>query len=162
MRRHVGDDPAPPAGRYGGTMAKVLLGGGDAERRGLGGEGLCAAGFDVAEAASASVALTALEWNRPDVVVSREDVPELDGYELCSIIRSDPSTKALPFLLLTGPAGPQAGAAARAGVDLVLGGTLATSDVANRVERLRGPGGGRALGGSRRPPRARAQRRRTG
>ena len=90
---------------------------------------------------AASVALTALEWGRPDVVVSREDVPELDGYELCSIIRSDPSTKALPFLLLTSPAGPRAGAAARAGVDLVLGGTFDSADIVNRVQRLASSGG---------------------
>ena len=117
-------------------MAKVLLVDGDAERRRMAVEALGAAQFEVAEAPSASVALTTLEWNRPDVIVSQEDVPELDGYELCSIIRSDPSTKALPFLLLTGPAGPPAGAPTRAGVDLVLGGTFDASDVANRVQRL--------------------------
>jgi CheY-like chemotaxis protein len=117
-------------------MAKVLLVDGDAERRRMAVEALGAAQFEVAEASSASVALTTLEWNRPDVVVSQEDVPELDGYELCSIIRSDPSTKALPFLLLTGPAGPPAGAPTRAGVDLVLGGSFDVSDVTNRVQRL--------------------------
>src|SRR5262245_19723208 len=122
-------------------MTKVLLVDGDVERRRLVGQGLVAAGLEVAEAATASIALTALEWNRPDVVVSREDVPELDGYELCSIIRSDPSTKALPFLLLASPAGPQAGAAARAGVDLVLAGAFGVSDVVNRVERLAASGG---------------------
>jgi CheY-like chemotaxis protein len=118
------------------TMAKVLLVDGDSERRRMAVEALGAAQFEVAEAPSASVALTTLEWNRPDVVVSQEDVPELDGYELCSIIRSDPSTKALPFLLLTGPAGPPAGAPTRAGVDLVLGGTFDAADVTNRVQRL--------------------------
>ena len=117
-------------------MAKILLVDGDAERRGLVVGALAAAHYEVAEAASASVALTTLEWNRPDVVVSQEDVPELDGYELCSIIRSDPSTKALPFLLLTGPADPPAGAPTRAGVDLVLGGRFDASDVTNRVQRL--------------------------
>ena len=122
-------------------MGKVLLIDGDAERRRLTAAALAAAAFDVAEAASASVALTTLEWNRPDVVVSQEDVPELDGYELCSIIRSDPSTKALPFLLLTGPAGPPPGASTRAGVDLVLGGTFDASDVVNRVQRLAASGG---------------------
>jgi CheY-like chemotaxis protein len=122
-------------------MATVRLVDGDADRRTRIAEALGAAGFEVAEAATASVALTALEWGRPDVVVSQEDVPELDGYELCSIIRSDPSTKALPFLLLTAPAGPRAGAAARAGVDLVLGGTFDAGDVVNRVQRLVPPGG---------------------
>src|SRR5262245_65496218 len=117
-------------------MAKVLLVDGDAERRRLFGEGLVAAGLEVAEAATASVALTTLEWNRPDVVVSREDVPELDGYELCSIMRSDLSTKALPFLLLSGAAGPPVGASHRAGVDLVLGGPLVSSDGVRAVQRL--------------------------
>src|SRR5262245_65591000 len=116
-------------------MAKVLLVDGDAERRRLFGEGLVAAGLEVAEAATASVALTALGWHRPDVVASREDVPELDGYELCSIIRSDPSTKALPVLLLTSLAGPRAGAAARAGRGHGLGVTIDSADVENRVER---------------------------
>jgi len=60
-------------------MTKVLLVDGDAERRRLVAEALGAAACDVTEAASASIALTTLEWNRPDVVVSREDVPELDG-----------------------------------------------------------------------------------
>jgi CheY-like chemotaxis protein len=122
-------------------MAKVLLVDGETERCRSMAEALGAAGFDVAEAGSASVALTTLEWNRPDVVVSQEDVPELDGYELCSIIRSDPSTKALPFLLLTSPAGPPAGAPTRAGVDLVLGGTFDAADVVNRVQRLVSSGG---------------------
>ena len=94
-----------------------------------------------ADAATASVALTALEWSRPDVVVSREDVPELDGYELLQRRRSDPSTKALPFLLLTSPAGPRAGAAARARVDMVLGGTFDSADIVNRVQGSRPPEG---------------------
>ena len=122
-------------------MAKVLLVDGETERSRSLAEALGAVGFDVAEAPSASVALTTLEWNRPDVVVSQEDVPELDGYELCSIIRSDPSTKALPFLLLTSPAGPPPGASTRAGVDLVLGGTFDAADVVNRVQRLVSSGG---------------------
>ena len=122
-------------------MAKILFVDGDVERSRRFAEALGTAGFDVAEAASASVALTTLEWNRPDVVVSQEEVPELDGYELCSIIRSDPSTKALPFLLLTSPAGPPAGAPTRAGIDLVLGGSFDADDVVNRVQRLASSGG---------------------
>jgi CheY-like chemotaxis protein len=58
---------------------------------------------DVAAATSGSFALTMLERNRPDLVVSRVAVPDIDGYELCSIIRKDPSMTGVRFLLLAGP-----------------------------------------------------------
>jgi CheY-like chemotaxis protein len=58
---------------------------------------------DVAAATSGSFALTMLERNRPDLVVSRIAVPDIDGYELCSIMRKDPSTTGVRFLLLVGP-----------------------------------------------------------
>ena len=44
------------------------------------------AGFaDVLAVTSGSFALTMLERNRPDLIVSRVGVPDIDGYELCSI-----------------------------------------------------------------------------
>jgi len=57
---------------------------------------------DVAASTSGSFALTMLERNRPDLVVSRVAVPDIDGYELCSIIRKDPSMGGVRFLLLAG------------------------------------------------------------
>jgi CheY-like chemotaxis protein len=117
-------------------MPKVLLVDGDSARLGAVERVLTAAGYEVELAASGSFALTMLEWHRPDLVVSRADIPDLDGFELCSIIRSDPKTKDLPFLLLAGPTGPVAGAAARAGVDMVLGGSFNPTDVLKSVQRL--------------------------
>jgi CheY-like chemotaxis protein len=117
-------------------MAKVLLVDGDAERLKTTHQALSAAGYDVLEAQSGSFVLTMLDWDRPDLVVSHADIPEMDGYELCSIIRSDPKTRDIPFLLLAGPTGPTSGAAARAGVDMVLGGQFKPSDVVGSVRRL--------------------------
>lgn len=116
-------------------MAKVLLVDGDPERLEALRQGL-ADEYEVALAQSPSFALTMLEWDRPDVIVSRADLPEIDGYEFCTLIRSDPKTRDLRFLLLAGPEGPPAGAASRARVSLVLGGHFTPSDVARNVRRL--------------------------
>ena len=52
---------------------------------------------------SGSFALTMLERNRPDLIVSRVGVPDIDGYELCSIVRKDPLMTGVLFLLLASP-----------------------------------------------------------
>src|SRR5262245_5585637 len=66
--------------------------------------GLSAAGFrDVSAVTSASFALTMLERNRPDLIVSRVGVPDIDGYELCAIVRTDPLMTGVLFLLLASP-----------------------------------------------------------
>ena len=94
------------------------------------------AGYEVKGADSSSFALTMLEWDRPDLIVSQAQIDDMDGYELCSVIRSDPKTKDIRFLLLVGPSGPTPGAAARAGMDMVLGGDFNPSDVVGSVKRL--------------------------
>jgi CheY-like chemotaxis protein len=64
---------------------------------------------DVLAVTSGSFALTMLERNRPDLIVSRLGVPDIDGYELCSIVRKDPLMTGVLFLLLASP-GDEAGA----------------------------------------------------
>ena len=117
-------------------MPKVLLIDGDPGCREAIRQALRRAGYEVELATSGSFTLTMLEWDRPDLIVSKAELVDMDGYELCSIIRSDPKTKDLPFLLLAGPTGPVAGAAARAGVDMVLAGNFNPSDVVGSVRRL--------------------------
>jgi hypothetical protein len=60
----------------------------------------------------------------------------MDAYELCSIIRADPTTKAIPFLLLSGESGPLPGAAARAGVSRVIAGKFNVSTLVAQVGEL--------------------------
>src|SRR5262249_61642339 len=105
-------------------MAKVLLIDADWENLVALQKALASAGYDVAVALSGSFALTMLEWDRPDIIVSLAENQDMDAYELCSIIRADPTTKDIPFLLLTGQAGPQAGSSARARGGRALRGTL--------------------------------------
>jgi CheY-like chemotaxis protein len=51
---------------------------------------------------NATFALTMLERERPDLIVSRTNIPDIDGWELCSIVRSDSSMAGVLFMLLAG------------------------------------------------------------
>lgn len=59
-------------------------------------------GFEVTEAASGSEALSLLSARTPDVVVLDALMPELDGFETCSLLRATPGFESLPVLMLTG------------------------------------------------------------
>src|SRR3954471_13366071 len=47
-------------------------------------------------------ALARVRELRPDVVLADVVMPRRNGYELCEAIKSDPSTAAIPVLLLAG------------------------------------------------------------
>lgn len=117
-------------------MAKVLLIDADWENLVALQKALATAGYEVAVALSGSFALTMLEWDRPDLIVSLAENQDMDAYELCSIIRADPATRDMPFLLLTGPAGPIPGAAARAGISRVIAGKFNLSTLVSQVGEL--------------------------
>jgi CheY-like chemotaxis protein len=51
-------------------------------------------------ATSGSYALTMLERGRPDVIVTRVEVGDMDGGELTAVVRADPATRGIPMLLL--------------------------------------------------------------
>ena len=62
-------------------------------------EALRAAGYEVVGVGSAAFALTMLEREPPDAIVTRTELPDLSGAELCAIVRSDPATEKLPLVL---------------------------------------------------------------
>ena len=100
---------------------------------------LGAAGFrDVSAVTSASFALTMLERNRPDLIVSRVGVPDIDGYELCSIVRNDPSMAGVLFLLLASPGDEAPDAMLEEKPDQTLAGDLPLSAVVAEVAGLLG------------------------
>lgn len=99
-------------------------------------EALEAGGAEVSVAPSASFALTMLEWNRQDVIISRARVGDMEGHELCAIVRSDPATKDLRFVLVVGPGEMAPGQSAAAGVDLVLPDALSGGTIVRRVVQL--------------------------
>ena len=86
-----------------------------------------------------------LEWECPDVIVSSAKVQDMDGYELFTLVRKDPTTLDTPFLLLAGRDRPTALVAAEAGVNMVLTGDVTPDVIVARVaELLKDPRRGRS------------------
>lgn len=59
------------------------------------------AGFDVITAADGQEALHKARTLLPDLIVLDVMLPELDGFEVCRILRRDTTTAALPIIMLT-------------------------------------------------------------
>ncbi|HWA85233.1 MAG TPA: response regulator transcription factor [Opitutus sp.] len=77
------------------------------------------AGFAPVFAADGAKALAAVRAERPDLVVLDLMLPEIDGLEVCKILRRDSATVSIPILMLTAKA---------AEVDRVLGLELGADD----------------------------------
>ncbi len=123
-------------------MAKVLLVDANQDSRAALSKALVEAGYEVAAATSGSSASGALESERPDLVVSYAQVQDMDGYELFTLVRKDPTTMDTPFLLLAGLDRPVALTAAEAGVDMIMTGDFTFEMVVARVGDVLKPGTG--------------------
>jgi phosphate regulon transcriptional regulator PhoB len=77
------------------------------------------AGFDTLSASDGQEALRKARESSPDLMVLDLMLPEIDGLELCRMLRSDPLTRSLPIIMLTAKA---------AEVDRVLGLELGADD----------------------------------
>ena len=80
---------------------------------------LKAAGYDVVTAADGEEALAKAKAIIPDVIVLDLMLPEVDGLEVCKILRRDAATSAIPIIMLTAKA---------AEIDRVLGLELGADD----------------------------------
>jgi len=99
-------------------------------------QALVTGGAEVTVAPNGSFALTMLEWNRHDVVISRALIDDMGGHELCAILKADPSTREVRFVLVASADEVTGVESAAAGVDLVLPPTMAGSAVVPLLVRL--------------------------
>ena len=77
------------------------------------------AGFEVLAATEGAEALRKARSASPDLVVLDLMLPEVDGLEVCKMLRRDPATRALPIVMLTAKA---------AEIDRILGLELGADD----------------------------------
>lgn len=80
---------------------------------------LKAAGFEVLSASDGAEALKAARVYGPSLILLDVMLPEVDGLEVCKLLRRDPATSALPIIMLTAKA---------AEIDRVLGLELGADD----------------------------------
>src|SRR5437867_13325416 len=100
-------------------MAKILVVDDEPDAVELVEFNLKSAGYEVVTAADGSEALKKARAHSPDVIVLDLMLPEVDGLEVCKILRRDPATSAIPIIMLTAKA---------AEVDRVLGLELGADD----------------------------------
>ena len=62
---------------------------------------LTAAGYEVRKAENGRVGLEMIRQQRPTLVISDIEMPEMTGYELCREVKNDPELKSIPFILLS-------------------------------------------------------------
>ena len=63
------------------------------------------AGYDVVSAADGAEALAMARKFSPDLVLLDVMLPEIDGLDVCKMLRRDPATAGVPIILLTAKAG---------------------------------------------------------
>jgi putative two-component system response regulator len=63
---------------------------------------LMMSGYDVVTASDAQQAETEVRRQPPDLILSDVRMPGKSGYEFCKDLKSDPATRLIPFVLITG------------------------------------------------------------
>lgn len=62
---------------------------------------LLAAGYEVRTAENGQIGLDMIRQQRPTLVISDIEMPQMNGYELCSAVKSDSDLRTIPFILLS-------------------------------------------------------------
>jgi CheY-like chemotaxis protein len=66
---------------------------------------LSKAGYQVLEAVDGYAAVNLLRDTVPDLILLDITMPGIDGYQVCKVVRSDPRTKSIPVIMLSGKDG---------------------------------------------------------
>lgn len=62
-------------------------------------------GFAVSHAADGAVGVEQARLKKPDLILLDILIPRVDGFDVCRILRSDPTTKDIKILIMTGLGG---------------------------------------------------------
>jgi DNA-binding response OmpR family regulator len=99
----------------------VLLADRDPDTRRMYAEYLTQSSCRVDEAEDGREALAKALGTRPDIIITETRLPGISGVDLCTLLRRDPATQAMPIVVVTGEAfAADVTRAERAGADTVL------------------------------------------
>ena len=59
---------------------------------------LTSQGYEVEESHRGKLAIEAAKADSPDIILLDISMPEIDGFEVCQRLRSDPQTKDIPII----------------------------------------------------------------
>lgn len=62
---------------------------------------LKSSGYEIINATNGKEAIASINANPPDIILLDIMMPEIDGYEVCRRVKSDPSIRTIPIILLT-------------------------------------------------------------
>jgi CheY-like chemotaxis protein len=62
---------------------------------------MSARGHEVSTAADGLEALAKVGAERPDVIILDLNLPNMDGFEVCRRLKSDPATRSIPIVMMT-------------------------------------------------------------
>lgn len=102
QRRVIAGGADDEVRRMPGHRSVVLIVDDHADTRELYSQFLDAVGFGVIEATTCAEALDKARADGIDAIVLDRRLPDGDGVEVCRALRSDPTTRALPIIVLSG------------------------------------------------------------
>ena len=82
-------------------MAKIMVVDDDEDFTNLYKAALTAAGFDASAVNQSTVAVEMAYLTKPDIFVIDLMMPEIDGFQLCRMLRADPLFKRTPIIIVT-------------------------------------------------------------
>lgn len=82
-------------------MTKIMVVDDDEDFTNLYKQALNAAGYDTSAVNKSSVAIEMAYLIKPDIFVIDLMMPDIDGFQLCRMIREDPVTKRIPIIIVT-------------------------------------------------------------
>ena len=86
-------------------MAKILVVDDEPDALEVLGFNLKNAGYEVTTADDGEAALKKARQQLPDLILLDLMLPEVDGLEVCKLLRRDPATSAIPIIMVTAKIG---------------------------------------------------------